>query len=101
MVSISHSLSSHRAIRDRILALEPSLDEETLADTLEVSTPESFCITRPERKCTTGGVGVLAHSRSASAARMRICAVAPSGQAAQRRAGGAGLDGEGRAPRYH
>ena len=32
---LAHSVRSHHAIRDRIRALQPDLDEETLADTLE------------------------------------------------------------------
>ena len=35
MVQISHSLVAYRAIRERILAVEVDLDEETLTDTLE------------------------------------------------------------------
>ena len=35
MTYLSHSLTTYRSIRDRIIALEASIDEETLADTLE------------------------------------------------------------------
>jgi hypothetical protein len=35
MQDFTHSLATYRAIRDRILASETALDEETLADTLE------------------------------------------------------------------
>lgn len=35
MGHVSHSLTIYSAIRDRILAFEPDLDEQTLADTLE------------------------------------------------------------------
>ncbi|MEP0322016.1 siphovirus Gp157 family protein [Bauldia litoralis] len=33
--NVAHSLASYRTIRDRIIALEEGIDEETLADTLE------------------------------------------------------------------
>ena len=35
MTNLTHSLVSYRTIRDRIIALEAGIDEETLADTLE------------------------------------------------------------------
>ncbi len=35
MTHLDHSLTTYRTIRDRIIALEAGIDEETLADTLE------------------------------------------------------------------
>jgi hypothetical protein len=35
MIHLTHSLSAYKAIRERILAVEADIDEETLADTLE------------------------------------------------------------------
>ena len=35
MDHLTHSLSTYQTIRDRIIALEADIDEETLADTLE------------------------------------------------------------------
>ena len=34
-MDLTHSLTTYRTIRDRIIALEADIDEETLADTLE------------------------------------------------------------------
>ncbi|MEP0315527.1 siphovirus Gp157 family protein [Hyphomonas sp.] len=35
MTYLAHTLTTYRSIRDRIIALEAGIDEETLADTLE------------------------------------------------------------------
>jgi len=35
MTALTHSLTAYRTIRERIIALEADIDEETLADTLE------------------------------------------------------------------
>jgi hypothetical protein len=35
MTQLTHSLTIYQAIRERIIALEADIDEETLADTLE------------------------------------------------------------------
>lgn len=38
MSQVSHSVATYRSIRDRIIALDTDLDEQTLADTLEGAT---------------------------------------------------------------
>lgn len=38
VTDLPHSIASYRTIRDRIIALEAGIDEETLADTLEGAT---------------------------------------------------------------
>lgn len=53
MTSISHSLSTHRAIREQILSVEPGLDEETLADTLEGLTDLNEMIAAVARSALT------------------------------------------------